>query len=245
MRLPLIALMLSCCMPLAAAQGDPPPAEVVVLATLHTMHADVPAYSEQVLADSIVRLAPDVLCLEVRPDRYAAKAPETNKVEYPNVVYPLVEARGDRVYPMEPAPPLFDEIVGPYVAAARAFGEARPEAWAAFGNYTSSMYAALRTYWTTPARVNDEVTDAQMRAKHALQVGLMGEGERAGWEAWNLQFLSVIKRAAAENPGKRVVVLVGAEHGYWLRDALARQPGIRVLGAAALLSASARAHAGD
>lgn len=237
MRILLVALLLSWCMPVVAAES-PAQADVVVVATLHTMHAEVPAYSEQVLGDSIVRLAPDVLCLEVRPDRYATRAPEKNKVEYPDVVYPLVDAHGYRVYPMEPAPPLFDDIVGPYVAASRAFDEAQPQASAAFGSYTDAMYGALRSYWTSPARVNDAVTDAQMRAKHALQAALVGDGERTGWEAWNRQFLSVIKRAAADNPGKRIVVLVGAEHGYWLREALAREPGIHLLDTEALLSAS-------
>lgn len=75
-----------------------------------------------------------------------------------------------------------------------------------------------------------------MRAKHALQAGLVGEGERAGWDAWNGEFLATVERAARENPGKRIVVLVGAEHGYWLRDALSRAPGVRLLDTAALLA---------
>lgn len=231
----LLALLLSCAIPVAAA-AQPGAAEVAVLATLHKLHADVPAYSGEVLQASLLRLSPDVLCIEVRPDRYAQRAPELNKVEYPEVVYPLIDMHGYRVYPMEPAAPRFDEILGPYLAASRAFREARPIPAAAFWAHTDALYAALRAYWTTPSRVNDAVTDQQMRAKHALQGALIGDGERAGWEAWNRQFLEVVERAAAENPGKRIVVLVGAEHAYWLRERLARHPGMRVLDTAALLS---------
>ena len=84
--------------------------------------------------------------------------------------------------------------------------------------------------------MNDAVTDQQMRAKHPLQEALVGEGERTGWDAWNRHFLDVITSAAAEHPGKRIVVLVGAEHGYWLRERLAGRPNVRLLDTAALLA---------
>lgn len=232
----LLVLLLSCCLPLAHA-GERPSAEVAVLATLHKLHAEVPAYDDAALKRSIERLAPDVLCIEVSPARYAARGPEANKVEYPAVVYPLVDARGYRVYPMEPAPPRDAEILQPYLATNRAFAEQQPAASKAFQAQNGALYDTLRLYWTSPARVNDAVTDAQMQAKHALQAALVGEGERAGWEAWNGEFLATVARAARENPGKRIVVLVGAEHGYWLRAALARTPGVRLLDTAALLAA--------
>lgn len=235
MRL-LLALLLSFCLPLAHAAA-PATAEVAVLVSLHQLHGEVPAYSESVLGQSIERLEPDVLCIEVRPDRYARRAPEATKVEYPDVVYPLIDAHGYRVYPMEPMPPLHEDILGPYMAANQAFNAAQPQAAAAFSAHTDALYAVLRAYWTTPARVNDAVTDAQMRAKHDLQIALIGAGERDGWEAWNQQFLAVITRAASENPGKQIVVLVGAEHGYWLRAALAKVPGLRLLDTADLLPA--------
>ena len=233
----LFALLLSCCLPLAHA-GDRAPAEVAVLATLHRMHAQVPAYDDAALKRSIERLAPDVLCIEVSPARYAARAAETNKVEYPAVIYPLIDARGYRVYPMEPAAPRDAEILQPYLAASRAFAEQQPAAAKAFQAQASALYDTLRLYWTSPARVNDAVTDAQMQAKHALQAALVGAGEQAGWEAWNGEFLATIARAAQEHPGKRIVVLVGAEHGYWLRAALARTPGLRLLDTTSLLAAT-------
>ncbi|WP_125076950.1 hypothetical protein [Pseudoxanthomonas sp. SGT-18] len=218
------------------ATAAPRPAEVAVLSTLHRLHAQVPAYTQEVLAESIRRLDADVLCIEVNPDKYAQRAPESTKVEYPETIYPLIDAGHYKVYPMEPENPLYDQIGGAYMASFQAFASGQPEASAAFSAYGQAIYAALRHYWTSPARVNDAVTDQQLRAKHALQEGLVGEGERAGWQAWNRHFLEVVVRAAAENPGKRIVVLVGAEHGYWLREHLAAQPNLRLLDTAALLA---------
>ncbi len=229
------ALLLSCLIPVALA-APPKPAEVAVLSTLHTLHDDVPAYSRSALRESILRLRPDVLCIEVRADRYAQRAKEATKVEYPDVVYPLIDAHRYRVHAMEPAPPRYDEIVGPYASAGREFQARDPVAASAFAAQTEALYATLRAYWTNPSRVNDAVTDQQMRAKHLLQEALVGEGERAGWEAWNRHFLDVITSAAAAHPGKRIVVLVGAEHGYWLRERLAGRPRVRLLDTAALLA---------
>jgi len=231
-----LLLLLLCCLPLLAAARTPV-TEVAVLSTLHAMHDDVPAYSQEALAASVRKLAPDALCIEVRPDRFAARAPEPNKIEYPGVIYPLIEAKGYRACPMEPAEPDYGRILAPYRRANEAFGEAHPEQAEGFARYMDAMYAVLRAYWTSPARVNDATTDAQMRAKHALQEALVGDGEREGWEAWNRQFLKAIDRAIVENPGRRIVVLAGVEHGYWLRDHLARRDDIRLLDTAALLSA--------
>jgi len=53
--------------------------------------------------------------------------------------------------------------------------------------------------------------------------------EEQGWEGWNQYFLQQIIRAAKQNPGKRIVVIVGVEHGYWLREHLRKQDGVKLL----------------
>ncbi len=231
-----LLFLLLCCLPLLAVARTPA-TEVVVLSTLHAMHDEVPAYSQAALAASVRKLAPDALCIEVTSDRFAARAPEPNKIEYPGTVYRLIEAHGYRAYPMEPDEPVAGRILAPYKRANEAFEAEHPQQAEAFAAHMDAMYAVLRTYWTSPARVNDATTDAQMRAKHALQEVLVGPAEREGWEAWNEQFMAAIDRAVAENPGKRIVVLAGVEHGYWLRERLARRDDVRLLDAAALLAA--------
>ena len=233
-------LLLLACLLAFPAQAGGRPAQVAVLSTLHQLHEEVPGYSFADLSRAIERLAPDVLCVEVTAERLAARAPERNKREYPAAIYPLIDAHGYRAYPMEPSEPMYGALVRPYVAASKAFAEARPAQAEAFDRYGEAAYAALRAYWTTAASVNDPVTDQVLRAKHDLQEALVGPGERAGWQAWNQHFLDVIVRAAADNPGKRIVVTVGAEHGYWLRERLAQRPDIELLDTAALLDEARR-----
>lgn len=212
-----------------AAMARSVPATVVVLDTLHLMHAEVPAYDNTALGHAIERLKPDVLCVELQPDDLTARPPEKTKQEYPAVIYPLIDRHHYRVYAMEPAEPLYGTLLAPYRANTVAFHSREPAQAKAFGQYVDGLYGVLKAHWTSPASVNDDVTDAALRAKHALQEALMGPGEHAGWEAWNGHFLQVIQHAARENPGRRIVVLVGAEHGFWLREHLRDAPGVTLL----------------
>jgi hypothetical protein len=202
---------------------------VVVLGTLHQMHAQVPAYDNTALGRAIEHLKPDVLCVELQPDDLATRPAEKTKQEYPAVIYPLIDRHHYRIYAMEPAEPLYSTILAPYRGTTEAFHAAQPVQAEAFGKYADGLYAVLKTHWSSPAAVNDEATDAALRAKHVLQEALMGPGEHAGWEAWNNHFLQVILRAARENPGRRIVVTVGAEHGYWLRERLRDTAGVTLL----------------
>ncbi|MBT2144833.1 MULTISPECIES: hypothetical protein [unclassified Rhodanobacter] len=223
----------------ALVTAKTPPAQVAVLATLHQLHATTPAYSFETLGQAIERLRPDVLCVELQPADLQQRPAEATKQEYPRVVYPLIDRHHYRVYAMEPAEPTYSDILKPYIQAGHDFSVGEPEQAEAFSRYSDGAYIGLQTYWTSPARVNDAVTDSVLRAKHELQQAMVGDGERIGWERWNRQFLGVILQAAKENPGKRIVVIVGAEHGYWLRGHLAQAVGVQLLDTAELLRAPA------
>lgn len=210
-------------------------AEVAVLSTLHDVHADTPAYGFDQLRESIIRLQPDILCMEVDPADLRTRPAERVKIEYPRVVYPLVDEKGYTTCALEPPAEKAAEIIGPYVAASRAFAESRPAANAEFEAYNEAMYDLLKNYWTSPAAVNDPVTDGVLGAKHALQMALIGAGEVTGWQAWNTYFLEQILAVARANPDQRIVVLVGVEHGYWLRRELALREAVRLLDTAVML----------
>lgn len=217
-------------LPAAPGQArEAPPAEVVVLGTLHRMHDEIPSYDFVQLERIIERLAPDVLCVELQPTDLETRPDEPNKQEYPRAIYPLIDRQRYRVYALEPAEPLFSQLLGPYVDASRRFADTQAEQSALFSAFVESTYAALKAYWKSPVEVNDELTDRVLRAKHDLQGALVGPGEIEGWERWNQHFLDVIETAALENPGRRVLVLVGAEHAYWLRAHLASSEHLRLV----------------
>lgn len=228
-------ILLGCWLALPVAATAQTRTAVIVLDTLHQMHAEVPAYDNAALEHAIEKLKPDVLCVELQPGDLIGRPAEKTKQEYPAVIYPLIDRHHYRVYAMEPTEPLYSAILTPYRGNTEAFDTQQPARAEAFGKYTGSLYAVLQLHWTSPAAVNDEATDTAFRAKHVLQEALMGPGERAGWEAWNKHFLEVIQHAARENPGRRIVVTVGAEHGYWLRAHLRKVADVTLLDTPAAL----------
>jgi KaiC/GvpD/RAD55 family RecA-like ATPase len=64
--------------------------------------------------------------------------------------------------------------------------------------------------------------------KHAYQQALLSV-DTPSWELWNEHFLKSILAAAEAHKGKRLVVTVGAEHVYWLKDRLMKRSEIRVV----------------
>lgn len=223
----------------AAAPAHSAPTEVAVLSTLHGLHAEVAGYGDAELEQAIRLLAPDVLCLEVSPEALAERRDEAVKVEYPRVVYPMLAREDYATCALEPSREAAQAIIGPYLEANRAFEAASPDARQALSDYSNAMYALLKRHWRDPASVNDATTDAAMQGKHALQEAMIGPGEAAGWAAWNRHFSDRVREAAARHPGRRIVVLVGAEHGYWLRRDLADAPGLVLVDTAVLLAADA------
>jgi hypothetical protein len=114
-------------------------------------------------------------------------------------------------------------------------GERAPEADQRFGAYAEALLDVLLAHWDSPAAVNSRLTDRLFEAKHALQNELYGEDEAAVWAGWNAHFLRTILETARRHPGERLLVLVGAEHGYWLRRELRGEESIRLLDAEELL----------
>ena len=101
--------------------------------------------------------------------------------------------------------------------------ERNPERVALFDVYVATLFKYLREYWDSPAAVTSRASDMLLESKHRFQNEIFGPVEATVWERWNEHFLQQILATASLNPGKRVLVLVGAEHAYWLRAALAAQ----------------------
>jgi hypothetical protein len=195
--------------------------EVMVLATLYRRHENVSVYDLSTLRKIILAFKPDVLVLDVTPSELKEGKVHPSKIEYTEVVFPLLKSGGYRVYPAEPAEPMFSEIVNGVQNAINAFESENLAAAKAMRQLNTSTYEALKAYWQTPAEVNDDVTDGLLMGKTAFERQLNGTAKVNG-ERWNQHTVDVIQRAVKENPGKRLLVLNGIENCYWLRDALSR-----------------------
>ena len=226
--------------PRAAAAQSQPPADVFVVSTLYREHATTPSYDLDSLRRVIEVIRPDVLVLDVTPDELRAQKVSPGKIEYPQTIFPLVQAGDYRVYPSEPAEPLFSEIVQGIIAENEALARESPDAAAAKRALQQGMLSALRLSWKSPADAHSEMTDEAIRHMRAVYATLGGPVHREGQHRWNRHHADVVLRAARENPGKRVLQLVGIENRYEVLDLLRNEPSVRLVDVSAYLRANAQ-----
>ncbi len=212
------------------AYGSPhPPFEVVVLCALHQMHEQAPFYTYADLRAAIEQLHADVLAVEPTPTDLKDKVEQKNKREYQNSVYPLLRRHNWATVALEPEGPRRTELIGLLRAAEESLEKTAPQKDQAFDTYNDTLFKNLLSEWHSAADLNASWTDRLFAVKHSFQHGLYGAQEEQGWEGWNQYFLQQIVTAAKQNPGKRIVVIVGVEHGYWLREHLRKQDGVKLL----------------
>jgi hypothetical protein len=193
------------------------PAEVIVLSTLHQLHGETEGYSFQDLSDLIEQLRPDILAVELTAADLKSRRDQQTKQEYQRSVFPLLDLHSYEAVPLEPSQPLFDELVSLFRKAQENLSEQSPAAAESFSLYVDSLYELLTERWDSPEEVNSRATDILFESKHRFQNATFGPAEARAWEEWNQHFLRQILDAARENRGRRLLVLVGAEHAYWLR----------------------------
>jgi hypothetical protein len=203
--------------------------EVFVLSTMHQYHGEDNSYTFNKLSEIVEGYRPDVIAVELTFADLDSRKEQKTKHEYQKSIFPTADKLKAKMVPMEPADPTFSKLVGLIRASEAELNETRPDAAAAFLKYVDLLYGYLFKYWKSASEVNSKQTDAMFEVKHNYQNDLFGEKQRRGWEGWNTHFLEKIKEAVRANPGKRIIVIVGAEHSYWLRQKLRVQEGIRLV----------------
>jgi hypothetical protein len=213
----------------------PKKAEIFVLSTLHQFHAESRYYSFETLSQIIEKLRPDILAVELTPSDLANRREQKTKQEYQKSIFPLVDKHKYSTVPLEPSEPKFSELVSLIRDSEKTLREKSPAKAEAFSLYVETLYEYLFKTWDSPPAVNSTQTDAFFEIKHNYQNAVYDENQKIGWEGWNTHFLEKILEAAKNNPGKRIVVTVGAEHAYWLRKNLRENKSVACLEADSLL----------
>jgi hypothetical protein len=224
----LVASLVSVTSP-CAAQQTAPRSEVFVLATLYRRHASTPAYDHEVLRRIIRRISPEVVVLDVSPRELRQQSVAASKMEYPQVIFPLVREHGYRAYAGEPDEPEFSAIVARLGRALATFRSEHPELARADRAYEEATFHALHAAWRTPADVNSALTDRLLAARRAYQDRVAGPVVAEAWRRWNDHAVTAVRAASRENPGSRILVLVGVENCASLRDALRSLPESRLV----------------
>ena len=214
--------------PRSGPASDSPP-EVVVLATLHQSHDRVDGYSFSDLSQLITDIAPDVIAVELTQADIESRCEQPVKQEYERSVFPLLGDRSFRLVPLEPDEPEFSDLVSKNRHSVEVVSQSDAEKHEVFSEYVTELYSLLFELWDSPLAVNSPYTDAVFRGKHAVQDVIYGTEQADAWEGWNSHFASVVLSTVGDGHSSRLLVLVGVEHAYWLRERLGREPALRLL----------------
>jgi len=212
--------------------------DVYVVGTLYRRHDTVPTYDLAAVRRIVLAIKPDVLVVDCTPQEVRDRRVHESKIEYAQVIFPLIQEQSYKVYPAEPDEPLFTEIVQAVAAAHQNFQRSKPEEAAALQSYVKATYAALATHWRSPADVQDTLTGQVLASKVALDGRLVGTTEHNA--RWNQHWTDAILRAVRENPGKRVLALTGIENRGWILNALAQAPEVELIDLPSWLRANLR-----
>lgn len=214
--------------------------QVFVVGTLYKRHESVPTYDLDVLRKVIRAIKPEVFVLDVTPDELKNEKVWPGKIEYPGAIFPLMHELKVRAYGSEPKEPLFSEISQSAGKAYKEFGQTNPQAFQAMERHGQATYDALKISWKSPAEVNSAVTDTIIAGKKALEEHMVGEAAKSAQQRWDEHHVERILDAVKENPGKRILVLVGIESRYSINNQLRRNSQIDLVEMEAWLRANYR-----
>ena len=232
----LVLLVLIFCCSFTVSYAQKKKTRIFVLSTLHQLHERTKFYSFETLSQIIEKQKPDALAVELTASDLQTRKEQKTKQEYQRSVFPLIDKHKYIVVPLEPAEPKFSQIVTLVRESEKELREKSPEKGEAFSVYNRLLFDYLLKTWSSPLDVNSAQTDALLEVKHKYQNELFGAKQARGWESWNRHFLEVILEAAQKYPGKKIIVLVGLEHSYWLRKELGNNKDVILLKAEQMLN---------
>jgi hypothetical protein len=228
MRLPfLFPLLLSVAASTAHAASTP--TQVFVLGSLYFRHESIAAYDLDALRRVILAIDPDVVVVDCTPTEVRERKVHPSKVEYPQVIFPLAQQHGYRVYAAEPDEPLFTQIVQPLAQARSAFAKDEPEQARSLDAYEKATWSALATYWRSPADAHDETTALALAGRKALDTRVYGELQAQGNTRWIEHWVRIVRQAAAENPGKKILAVAGIDNREEIERELRRDRALGVV----------------
>lgn len=227
---------------------------VAVIGAIHGQHRRSETYSLVALEAAIVQFDPDVVMVELPPDRFAVAAENFRKhdevresraddfPELTDVVFPLQKRMN---FTMIPVAAWSRELADDRRAALQQIEDdpARAEDWSDYQSAVRAYSRAVSGKSDDPAFVHGSAYDAAVRTRQETYEHLFGDELGAGgWETINRAHFLKMTTALDELSGqeKRILILFGAWHKYWILDALDARTDIRIAESSALFSNSGK-----
>ena len=239
--LPAILLLVGCSPP--AEEPLPPGTNIVtVIGAIHGQHRRSESYSLDVLKEAIRKFDPDIVMVELPPDRFKTASDnfrqfgevrESRADDFPeqtDVIFPLREELGFEIVAVASWTP---EIAANRRAVEKKIENdpARAADWAAYQDAIRQYGNVVSGRSDDPQFVHSEAYDAAVKERQETYERLFGDDLGAsGWAAINKAHFSNIKAELENLKGreKRILILFGAWHKYKILKGLEATSGIQV-----------------
>ena len=221
---------------------------VTVIGAVHGQHRRSERYSLEVLRQAIVRFDPDIVLVELPPDRFATASANFEKYgevresraddfpELTDVVFPLRKRRG---FTMIPVAAWTAEIAADRRATEKRLAQdpARAKDWADYQAAIRRYNEAVSGHSDDPEYIHSKAYDAAVRVRQEVYERLFGDDlGPGGWRTINAAHLAKINTAldAVAGQEKRMLILFGAWHKYKIVEGLEARPDVFLADAAPL-----------
>lgn len=231
-----LTFFLSLIVPFVFAQKTPQATEVLVVGTIHGMHAKNPHYSYHDIVRILATYNPDAICVEIPPSYFQKKSylqemtlaciygAEHGIPSYPidhwGVNYNVRAARKEYMqtedYKMKKR---VEDSLLQHSSIIQRFEE---------------KYGSLDSLWSSNSVgyefFNGKDYNDYTREAYRIEIDVYGDGVmNLHSEVRNAKMLSLIDSAIALRHAKRVIVFTGAEHKYYFDDALAKRDSVKLV----------------
>ena len=244
----LLTLVIACSAP--AEKPAPPPGTniVTVMGAVHGQHRRSESYSLAVLQAAIQKFDPDVIMVELPPERFAVASAnyeqfgevrESRTDDFPELidgVFPLRKKLGFEIVPVA----AWTQKIADDRRAALARLERDPtraEDWVKFQAAAAPYNQAVRGRSDDPLFIHTKTYDNAVKARQDIYEELFGDDlGPGGWQNINVAHYQKIDAALDDLKGqeKRILILYGAWHKYWFLEQLETRDDIQLVNAADL-----------
>lgn len=203
--------------------------KVIVLGVLHRFHNVVPSFSLAHLELALEKIKPNLICTELMQSEIDFNKQQAFKIEY-NVILPYAKKNNILVVGLDPEEPIFSEMADPYIKNQKEFPKRSPIESKIQDIFHEQLFDFLiKEHWTSISQTQSEITNTIFKLKHRFQEKIMGEAEKEGWSKFNSYYAEKIVNLALKESGRIILVTIGLEHVYWLKDELSKNSHLEVV----------------
>ena len=222
-----------------AVAAPAPPTQILVLGTLHQMHARNPGYTYEDVARVLETFNPDLVCVEIRPQEFRRELYVTEM----NLATVWALTQHKPVYPIDwwlDSPN--DRTVRAELEKTTEYKDkaAKLKLLTAASPIIAGFEKKYVDYWKNPklgyAFWNGTDYDAYITEDYRLSMQIYGDNAmNLHYQSRNQHMLDRVLAALKERPVPKVVVLTGCEHKHFFDRAFRENANLSVVDFASLL----------